>query len=102
VSERRRWAEALGAEWPARTLLLLAEQDCVECRETRGRLVEHLEQVLSVVRGESDDRVALLESPFEPYGERVVAEHVGEQLHVVAEHRLASKHHVGDETPFGS
>jgi hypothetical protein len=32
----------------------------------------------------------------------VVAEHVGEQLHVVAEHRLASKHHVGDETPFGS
>jgi hypothetical protein len=94
--------EASDAGWSAHTLLLLAEQDRVECRETRGRPVEQLEQVLSVFGGESDDRVALLEGPLEPYCERVLAEHVGEQLHVVAEHRLASKHYVRDGTPFGS
>jgi hypothetical protein len=102
VSDPRRWAEALAAGWSGHTLLLLAEQDRVECGETRGRLVKQLEQVLPVFGGESDQRVALLEGPFEPYGERMIAEHVGEQLHVVAKHRLASKHHVRDETPFGS
>ena len=88
--ERRRSVRGL----PAIPLLLLAEQHRAKCYEAGGWIGEQLEQPLSVLRGERDHRVLLRERAFEPHCERMAAEHVGEQLHVLTEHGLASNHHV--------